>query len=460
MYKLFDHQQRAKELIIKNNFSGAIFHEIGLGKTLTALDIYKEKKDAKLIVVCPLSLIEGAWGHDIRKFTQFTYINMHKNKKYSDEDIFIFNFESLRSSKKAVFLHIAQTYDCMIVIDESSKIKNHQAQITKTLLTHKNSFKYRIIASGTPAPNIESEYWPQMNFLDDNILGRKFYPFRNHFFHVERGREKLSVKQGQIIAASTMKNIFSQGFKLAITDEKRRELMSRMKPYCHFAKKKDCLDLPETLDEFRYISLTNEQKKVYRDMKNEAVAEIRQQAIIATVALTKLMKLRQVCSGFMIGVGGAVRIPGSNPKLNELKSIIEEAGDQPIIIWATFHSEIEDIKDIKEIFDEKACTLYGKTKDREDSINGFKSGKYKYLIAHGRSAGHGLTFVNCSLHIFYSLDYSYEIYEQMRGRTDRVGQKRSTTYIHLLGENTIDMLIYKVLKNKQAASEIVKEMLK
>ena len=81
---LYKHQKQAVDFITKHDGIGALFHDIGCGKTRTALEIFSKlkKQDPALVmlVICPLSLIEAAWGEDIKKFTNFSYQNM-RNKK-------------------------------------------------------------------------------------------------------------------------------------------------------------------------------------------------------------------------------------------------------------------------------------------------------------------------------------------------------------------------------------------
>jgi SNF2 family DNA or RNA helicase len=458
----FKHQQEAADFILSHDGSGAIFHEIGLGKTRTALEIFRASKvkdpTLKLFVCCPLSLIEAAWGEDIRKFTTFKYRNLHDQDILdAGEDIFIINYESMISNSTfPQVLKLIQRWNFMIVLDESSKLKNHKAKITKTLLAIRHLFKYRIVMSGTPAPNSELEYWAQMNFVKSGIFNEKFYPFRNYYFHLERTKSGgPEYFQGQIITKDMARQMFSQGWHYAITGKKREELMQRILPHCHHAKKIDCLDLPEQLDEKRLVTLPAKLQHYYDEMKREYIIEIKGNFVTAQVALAKIMKLRQITSGFAIDEDSQALDLGSNPKLKELEDILEEAGNQQVIIWCQFHHEINVIK---EMLGDKAVTLYGETKEKIEPIDLFKHGKAQYLIAHPRSAGHGLTFVNCSLEVFFSLDYSWEAYEQARGRIHRAGQVNKCTYMHLIARNSIDEEILDVLQHKKEATEILFKM--
>ena len=460
---LFNHQQDAVDFISRIDGSGALFHEIGCGKTRTALEIYKRHNpnNLKLLVFCPLSLIEGAWGEDIRKFTSYKYLNCHDEPiKYSpDIDIYILNYESLLSEQKIIDLRrLLNAATFMCVLDESSRIKNHKAKTTKTLLALRDFFDYRIVMSGTPAPNDETEYWAQINFIKPGIVHENFYPFRNYYFHLERERNgKTEFTSGQVYSKLAAQQMFQRGWHYSMTTKIRKALMERISPYCHYARKADCLDLPDQVDEVRSIEMNDKQAKVYKSMKEDLIAEIKESCIVAQVALTKIMKLRQITSGFAINdTSDVVDIDLGSVKLKELEDVLEEAGKQQVIIWCQFQHEIEQIK---ALLGDRAVTLYGETKDRDESITAFKEGSAQYLIAHPRSAGHGLTFVGCSLEVFYSLDYSWELYEQARGRIHRAGQVNKCTYVHLVCRGTIDEEILKVLRGKKDATEILYRMM-
>lgn len=470
MNELFKHQNEAVEFIGSNDGSGAIFHEIGCGKTLTGLSCYKAMKqqndNLKLLVICPLSLLEAAWGEDIKKFTNFKYWNLHKNKPLKNNrlmNIYLINYESLLSEAKKLYLkNLVSKYNFMCVLDESSRIKNHSAQTTKSLIKMKNMFKHRIILSGTPAPNSESEYWSQMTFVRDRIFHPSFYAFRNHYFHLQRDDQRLD---GKIVNKAILQEAFKKGFKYVLSNARRKELVERMKPYCHFAKKKDCLDLPEQINETREITMGPKQKSIYLQMKRHAIIEVKQiledetnnRAIAATTALTKLMKLRQITSGFGIDEDGNVIDIGTSPKLKELTNIIEDNKNDQIIVWANFRHEI---KMIQEKFKEDAVSLYGETKNKDEVIYQFKNNEKRILIAHPASAGHGLTFVNCCIQVFFSLDYSWERYEQSRGRTHRAGQKNPCVYIHIMAKDSIDYDILDILNKKASAVEVVEKWLR
>ena len=167
------------------------------------------------------------------------------------------------------------------------------------------------------------------------------------------------------------------------------------------------------------------------------------------------MKLREITSGFAFDDKGIAHPLKSSPKIEELTNVLEELGLKQVIIWCQFKWEIETISKRLAELGKTHCTLYSETKDKTDSISGFQSGTYQHLIAHPRSAAHGLTFVNSSDQVFFSLDYSWEAHEQARARIHRAGQTQKCTYIYLIAKNTLDEQIYDILTRKGTTQELL-----
>jgi SNF2 family DNA or RNA helicase len=481
MKPLFDHQVKAIEFLQQRRYIGGLYWEMGCGKCRAVIEAFKalrmQDRSVKMVVVAPLSILEAGWGADIKEFSDFTYFNAHgvngKSSLVPDqlkEDILLINFEGMLQKKNThITKHIRTN---LLVIDESSRMKNHKTATTKTLLSWRSLPKYKIIMSGTPAPNSPMEYWAQIEFLQEWALHKSFFGFRNTYFHLQRGSQTMQIQRGAVMSKQVMREILSKGWKYEITPENLKLLMQRINPIVSWAKKAECLDLPDQVDEIRLIEMGPAQARNYKDMVHDLITEIRGNAVTAQVALAKVMKLREITSGFAIDAGGveqSIGVSGSTecPKIGELEDLLDEIGDQQVIIWACFKW---DIRRIVSFLEEKygpgcAVTLYSDTKDHLASIQDFQRGssstsKVRFLVANPHSAAHGLTFVNCSMQVFFSLDYSYEYYEQAKARTHRAGQVNKCTYVHLLARGTIDEDILKCLKGKGDMNQIAYNLVK
>jgi SNF2 family DNA or RNA helicase len=476
------HQEEAVQFALyQNRGCAALFHEVGLGKTVTGFLIFKEIRKhypkAKMIVFCPPNLIVDAWQENANDFfPEYKFHSLRGWKKIKgDPDVYALNFESMiQSSQTRKLKELFNKHEgpWLCFVDESSRMKNHKSRTAEVLQELRPYFKWRLIGTGTPAPNNETEYFSQLDFIRPGILGPSFYRFRNLFFVLadQNGRRAPDIGR---ISRGAMAEIHKRGFQYTFIESKREEFMQAIASVCHWRKKKDCLDLPDMVDEVRSVVLSPVLLQKYEAMARTLVAEIKGEAIVAPYAMTKLMKLREMISGFvMTETGEELEIEDKrNPKIRELFNTLDEIGPKPVIIWIHFDWEARKVKKELErrycradseyfIGENQVKTLCGRTKDKEDSIRSFKNGSARYLVAHPASAGHGLTFTNCSEEIFFSLSYSLEQYEQCKGRTHRKGQVNKCTYIHLIARGTIDEKIYQVLQKKATDLELVSDFVK
>lgn len=429
-----------KSILLASIFgSYALFLEPGLGKTLISVRLIQYWQ-VPTMIVAPLSTLESVWVNEIEKWAgHLKQIILWQNIKAFnfDYDVYIINYEGFKKLIKESKTPIEKKIGCLI-LDESSKIKSHDSQITKTIISFSNKIKHKLILSGSPAPNSLLEYFSQMQFINEDLLGTSnFYKFRNTFF--------FNCGYGGYIYKPM------QGAKESIMDRISRQAFS--------VKKEDALDLPEKTYETRFIYMDEVQTKAYEMMKKENILEFKEHTTLAANELAKLMKLRQVTSGFTITTTG-LPVLISETKINALKELLEEIPeDKQAIIWLNFHFEIHRLK---EEFKEAACTLYGELSQKEKikNIEDFQNGKYRILLAHPLSGGMGINFQQCSYIIWYSLSYSSEQYIQANDRIHRIGQKNKCTYFHLLAKDTIDEIMYNVLNKKFDLIESCLNMLK
>lgn len=455
--KLFKHQLEALNIAKTQNL--AMFHDCGCGKTRTALEVINAfmanpDKYCQALVVCPLSIIEAAWIEDCKKFTPHLDIVSLWSKKSADRkkrlaeehDIYVANFETF----KLLYNDIVAKRFGIIIVDESSKMKDFSSQTTKALLSFaginskKSQFKsdyiipHRYVLSGTPAPNDMDEYWSQIKFITgagNDVFNDNFYAFRNYYFYS--------------INITPVNRIYK------FRKQMQQEFMDKMKSVAHVVRKEDALDLPEQTHVIRNVKLSDAELKAYNTLENDFILQVENDVVLAETALTEIMKLRQLTSGFCYTMNGETYQTGTS-KLNELKDLLTEIGNHQVIIWANFKQEIQLL--LNEL--PNSAAIWSGTPDRDAVIKDFQQGKIKYLIANPQSAAHGLTFVNCQYAVYYSLNYSYELQKQSQDRIHRAGQTKPVTYYYLIADNTIDGVIYKAVGNKADLSTSILNYLK
>lgn len=477
--KLFHHQEQGLKFLEDRKGCGALIWEPGAGKTLTIIEYLKERRktepDLRVLVVCSISLIERTWMDEIKKYSSFTFTNCHE-EGFPDKptDFLIVNWDTIRSRRDDYRKELNQNliklrallakFRFLGVLDESTKIKAYNSEITKTMLDLAQHFAGRIIMSGTPTPNSVLEWWSQINFVQPFVLGSSFHKFKNTYSYFERNGVKIP--QGAFLSRADRQKMFRTGGKEVVPPESEKKIMKLVSPYCMVVQKKDCLDLPEQIDQYRQVEMTPKQTRVYGDMKEKLVAylsDLFEDSSTSTVAaaqnaLTKVSKLREVTSGFIIDDKGDEVDLGGSPKIAALEEIVEDAGGQQIIVWANYKWELKKITERLQAFG-PVSLLYGETRDKAGAIEAFQKGDTRFFVAHPLSAAHGLTLVNSSMEIFFSLSYSSEQYEQARARIHRPGQKNNCVYQHLLAKDTIDEEILAVVQGKKTAQQIILDMI-
>ena len=201
-------------------------------------------------------------------------------------------------------------------------------------------------------------------------------------------------------------------------------------------------------------------------MQREAMAIIRNDIINVSTVLSQITKLHQIVCGFILnGEGNAVSI--ENNRYQALLDVLEEAGDQKVVIWANYRFDIKKIlKTVREKYGFKSIkAFFGDTKDqeRQDIVTEFQdpSNELRYIIANPRTAGYGLTLTLSHTVVYFSNSYDLEIRMQSEERVHRIGQNKKVTYIDLLTPKTVDEKIIKSLRKKiNISSEVMGEELK
>ena len=408
-----------------------IFADTGTGKSAMALELAKHY--GKTLVLCPLSVIETAWIDDCKRFyPELKIINCWGTSKKlriaalkSDSDVYVMNYESYKILKEYIK---KMDFKCAI-IDESQVMKNMTAQITSEILQLIDIIPHRFVLSGTPTPNHNSEIFPQMKFVDPEVFGNNYYGFQARYFSQDQADPHHWYQ----------------------TDENKQAYYNRLRSKSVFLKKEDCVDLPPKVFEVKRFSLGKEQNKYYQDMLQNIRDNINQWSKFEFTA--KLMKLREIVSGFVINKDGTIS-DFDTEKDRILESSFEEIGDKPVIIWCQFQHEINRLAEKY-----NGVALTSKTKNRDDVIRDFKNNKIKRLFTHPKLLGKGLTFVNCTYNIYYSMSFSYEEFRQSQDRIHRIGQNNKCTYIIIQGKDTIDEKIYSCLQRKgNAVDELYMEM--
>ena len=330
-----------------------------------------------------------------------------------------------------------------MIVDESTTIKNRKAQRTKNLMTLTKYSRYRRILTGSPVTKSPMDLFSQCNFLDERALGyNSYFAFQSRY----------AVVQKRVMGARSFQEI--TGYRrLDELNEKLFEFSTRV-------LKEECLDLPEKVYIKREVELTDEQAKVYNQMKKLALAQMEGGDLATTESvLTQIMRLQQICCGFFQPDVGKIQ-PLKNNRLNELMSITDELQGKAII-WASYTHDIQQIADtLRDRFGPDSVALYyGETPQdkRQEIVERFQdvNNPLRFFVGQPRTGGYGITLTAANTVIYYSNSYDLEIRLQSEDRAHRIGQKNIVTYIDLVSPDTIDEKVLGALRQKINLAEQV-----
>jgi SNF2 family DNA or RNA helicase len=457
-----------------NNF--AYLMEMGTGKTITAIMdmmILHHKKDVDNCVIFAPKSVYRNWYKEIIEFVsadKTKYVIHTWDPSLKDPEtkanltdlleknsvplnIFLMNIESISSPKGVKFLEkylsVQDKNKTMMIVDESTTIKTHNAKRTKSLIKLTKDISYKRILTGTPVTKSPLDIYTQFAFLDPKILGQSnFYAFRARYAKIinrpTSGGRHFPLITGYQRLDELEQKIFSAAFRV---------------------KKEECTDLPPKLYTKRFIPMSKEQLVAYESLRRNAMFVFNDKTTTSVNRLSQIVKLHQVCCGFTINDNGEIHdLP--NKRYDELLDVLEEI-DGKVIIWATYRHNIKTITNkLKEKYnDTKAAAFYGDTENqvRLDLVRDFQSqtSDLTYLVANPKTGGYGITLTASCTVVYFSNNYDLEIRLQSEDRAHRIGQKNKVTYVDFVCQGTVDDKILTALKNKvDIASQVMGDELK
>ena len=466
--KPYKHQLTALEKSW-NKETYAYFMEMGTGKTKVLIDnmsmLYDKGKIDGALIVAPKGVIKTWYEQElpahlpehIENVSVLWQSNITKGQQEKLESLFeietalhilVMNVEAFSTEKGIKFASkFLNSHKVLMAIDESTTIKTPTAKRTKNIIKLGNYSKYRRIMTGSPVTKNPLDLYTQCLFLDPFLLDfQSYYAFRNRY--------------------AVMKSMHVRGRTIQVVHafQNLAELSEKLQGFSYRVLKEDCLDLPPKNFTKRHIVLTSEQKKVYEQMKKEAIATLNGKVTSTMTVLTQLMRLQQITCGHFTADDGSVQLVDNN-RIKELMSVLEET-EGKAIIWANYQKDIVSIIDSisKEYGPGSVVDYYGLTpqEERQKNIKRFQNNKEcRFIVGTPQTGGYGITLTQANTVIYYSNGYDLEKRLQSEDRAHRIGQTKSVTYVDIICEDTVDEKIQKALRKKiNIASEVLGEELK
>jgi SNF2 family DNA or RNA helicase len=421
----------------------------GTGKTAVQIWAYarrrrnRAKHSGCALVVAPRSLLRSAWFDDFAKFAPELVCVVadadHREKAFAaNADVYITNTDAVTwlIRQKPKFFSKFDT----LIVDEVSSFKHHTSARSKALKHIKHYFHYRSVLSGTPNSNTILDIWNPVGILDDGKrLGKQFFGFRSAVCSPARtgaGADMIAWqdKEG---AAETVAAMIAD-----ITIRHRFD---------------DCIDIPETLTWATQYHLSAKQLKAYLSMERDQVAWLHDPAqnktatILANSAATVTTKLLQIASGAVYEAPDLYHVVDTGRYELIIDLVEQRRGHHPLVFFQWKHQRDELVK-LAKLRGLRYAVYDGACLDAERTaiVQAYQNGWYDLLLAHPKSAAHGLTLTRGCSTIWASPTYDLEWWTQGNRRQARNTQARKTEVLVVLASQTIDERVFARMQAKGA----------
>jgi len=403
------------------------------------------------------------------------------------------NYEAVVHDRpKEELKRLLTSFRCMLVLDESHRIKDHNARRTKVLLGAATYAPYRRIMTGTSITESPLDLYTQFKFLDPEILGfTTFTTFRASVAQTDltltrSGHHKLRAWQERtgrnVPSILTAADVRPAGlrpgrdyFETITGWNDLKDIRNRLLPHSIVVRREDCEDMPAIVRQRIEVELAPEQKRVYREMLRDAVAELGSpqelshlsfdEQIVAMLqggdkaraanAMVKTLRLQQILGGHIPDEDGKVHAVESN-RLKTLLDRLEDI-DGKVILWSRFKPELRELEAaLVEKYGREAVVAYhGDVRDdaRESAKHHFQNDPTcRYFVGNPKSGGTGLPLFAADTMIYYSTEFSAETRWQSEERASVAG-KRKVLVLDMVAPGTVDEKVLASLADKKDVAD-------
>ena len=430
VHKPFEHQKATAQFLSAHKRAYCL-SEAGTGKTsavIWAADYLMNKGVIKrMLVVCPLSIMQAAWQSDFFKTAMHRTVAIahgtsEKRKQVitAPSDVVIINYDGV----EIVEDEIKKGGFDLIVVDEANYVKTSTTKRWKALNRILTPDTWLWMMTGTPAAQSPADAYGLAKLVNPSSVPKYAGTFKDMVMQ--------KVSQFTWVPRFNAQDI----------------VFKTLQPAIRFTKD-ECLDLPDVLYTTREVPLTPQQEKYYKKLKKDFYIQAAGEDVTAVNAGVMLTKLLQVSSGAIYSDSGEIVEFDVGNRMTALKEIIDEASHK-VIVFCPFRHGIEKI--LTELGkDGISCeAIHGdiSATKRNDIFKNFQEKKDPHvLVIQPQAASHGVTLHAANVVVFWSPVMSVETYIQCCARMDRAGQKNKMTVVHLQG-SPVEQKIYKMLQGK------------
>ena len=442
-----EYQKYCIERMINSDKLGLML-DMGLGKTiitLTAIQdlIYNRYQVRKVLIIAPKKVAEATWTDEVAKWEHLALLRTSlvlgsSSKRIKalakNADIYIINRENVVWLVE--YYKNEWPFD-MVVLDEWSSFKNHQAKRFKALKWVRNKMTRVVGLTGTPTPNGLIDLWAQLYLLDQGErLEKTIGKYRERYFNPgQRNRTTI--------------------FNYEAKEGSNESIHKKISDICISMKAEDYLELPDVIYETVPVVLDPKAKKAYNELEKKMILELEDTDITVASAAALSNKLQQLANGALYGENREV-FEIHDCKLEMFLELIEQLNGKPALVFYNFQHDLSRIQKVLEKSDLRVRLL----KTPQDQID-WNNRQIDILLAHPASAAYGLNLQAGGNHVvWFGLNWSLELYQQANKRLHRQGQAEKVIIHHLVTKDTRDEDVLAALESKGDIQEELLNSLK
>jgi len=429
-YTPFAHQKKTAAFLTMNQ-KAFCFNEQGTGKTASSIwaadFLMKQGKINRVLVICPLSIMDTAWREDLFTFAPHRSVSIaygasKKRKEIIQQgsDFVIINYDGVDIVAEEI---INGGFD-LIIVDEATHYKNAQSKRWKVLRRIVKDDTWLWMMTGTPAAQSPLDAYGLAKLVNPNSVPRFFGSFRDMVMH--------KVSQ----------------FRWVIKPHASDTVFNILQPAIRFTKE-ECLDLPDMTYTHRHVELTRQQKKYYEMLRKRMTMTIGDDEVSAMNAANIMNKLLQISAGAVYTDEGDTLEFDIKHRYNVLKEVIDESS-QKVLVFVPFKHTIDILTEKLRNDGVSTEIIRGDVSvaQRTDIFKRFQTtDDPKVLVIQPQSAAHGVTLTAANTVVWWGPTSSLETYAQANARVHRSGQKHRCTVVQLQGSG-VEKRIYSLLNNR------------
>lgn len=458
--------------------SGGLLLDPGMGKSKVVLDYIKLMNFNRVLVVCPKPLL-FVWEDEVKVHRPDLSIYAVKTTDWESEvsGIMSANITVMNYTKASMFKNKLKSIGFDFIHLDEFLIKDPKTSRTNDLTELGETIPYHCGGSGTLINNSIMDVFCPVRFVEPSLVGRSFYNFQErHAVKVQVDRDGR--KRNQIVAFKGQ-------------DEARSILES----CCIVMTKEKWLKLPEKRFNDVYVQISPEQKEAYYGLMRNYVVELQGTMVEVENPLVMMSKLYQISNGFLYHTPPEEEAEEindllaentkpkkkqkrttlffeRNPKIEALKELLTNAlSGKRAIVWFNMEAEYQQIKAMLDAEGQTYLTIKGGESKTGEKVRQFNNDPgISWLVCQAKSVNYGITVLGTTMEkwedsevevlpniapevhtqVFYSMNFSLEVYLQQQDRIHRLGQKHVCDYYRIFANTPIEKRLRMAIEDKMS----------